>query len=443
MRLRLHIVNGCAAASIVILPAVRAILNISVWWYAVPLGVLICSGALQAMGRGIARPQTWLKRFIIASICLFGTLLTSAFWSIASPEKIVEDVTFVSYLSVLVLIGGLTLNHQAARVALRIVILASVVVSIYVILQYRAAGSLSGYGLPISEYYLVTGTLIGCGAVGSAALAFGQTPASLLWLVPAIVTLLGLSLALARGALVFSVLIILALGTYGVLIRRRRYRKVRSIVVSLVRRLVFVIVLGMLVAGTIWGALQVDRTAARLARMFSGSELDKGGRGALWRTSWENIAASPWVGHGLGSNGLLSAGDENLYPHNLFLQVWLDSGIIGVLFVLSALAIPVLATWFTRQIPGLVEAVWPYLGIYLLLLLEFQKSTDFYTARALFVAALLLIVVVENFRRSSGHGSTGVAAAATTNNHVRRTAQETFSGNRHERLTVAPRSNRP
>lgn len=82
-------------------------------------------------------------------------------------------------------------------------------------------------------------------------------------------------------------------------------------------------------------------------------------------------------GYGLGSFGILHSGqDGRSYPHNIFLEIWIEAGIIGLLIFLSFL-------WmiFTKNINGI-----NYINILVLLfiLLNSLKSSSFIDIRSYF-----------------------------------------------------------
>ena len=147
-------------------------------------------------------------------------------------------------------------------------------------------------------------------------------------------------------------------------------------------------------------ALQVGRTKARLLRMLSGNELEEGGRGAMWREALGYIQDSPFLGYGLSSNGLLVSGTEVAHPHNMFLQVWLDGGALAVITLLLILMVPVFS--FLRNLGGagrINEALlFPFVGMFFFLFLEYSKSGNFYTARGLFIFALCVVFLAEKRR---------------------------------------------
>src|SRR5690606_9694581 len=129
--------------------------------------------------------------------------------------------------------------------------------------------------------------------------------------------LAALALSLGRMSLLSAIFLVVLLSFYGIIDVRRHERGVRRVAAFFNFSAMAIIV----PLGLLWGATRVERTAARLNRLFSGiqNELSAGGRGDLWAAAWRGIADAPVFGHGLGSNGIISSGDDMGYPHNIFL----------------------------------------------------------------------------------------------------------------------------
>ena len=105
------------------------------------------------------------------------------------------------------------------------------------------------------------------------------------------------------------------------------------------------LVISLLVAGTIL-ILIIPATRGRLLPIFIGSDPAGQERILLYKGAWEIIKDSPITGAGLyGFRGAYeqvrqSEGDEILnYPHNFFLNFWVETGLLGLLSILLILAL--------------------------------------------------------------------------------------------------------
>lgn len=89
-------------------------------------------------------------------------------------------------------------------------------------------------------------------------------------------------------------------------------------------------------------------SSASINELFSSTVEDgyvEGGGRGLWLLSGvEQFLERPVFGVGFGRFNLL--GDYTTYPHNLFVEILCETGIVGFVFVFSLL---VLALWFTRK----------------------------------------------------------------------------------------------
>jgi O-antigen ligase len=363
--------------------------------YVVPLAVLVLAAALGAIepnGLGIP-PAAGLYLGLFTSFISWMGL--ASVWSIPGITSS-DDLTLLAAMLSITVASAIAFDESAVEVAILSALTAAVCVAGYVFWVYWSEGSLSGYGA-ISEIYLLVAQITGLGAVLAVVRALTQTGRRrLAAVVLALVLLLALALSLARGALFAAVLVILAAAGYWNLnLRaRRRRRSFKGWLHDELKKLGLVAsVLGG-VGLTLGSALQVERTRLRVERLLSGRELAEGGRGKLWREAWEAIANAPFFGYGLGSSGVMSGTTEQLYPHNWALQVWLDGGLIGLMLCVATLSLPIVYVMAQSRRPAekqLVTRWLPLLAVYIFLLLEYSKSSDFYSARLVFVIGLTLI----------------------------------------------------
>lgn len=83
----------------------------------------------------------------------------------------------------------------------------------------------------------------------------------------------------------------------------------------------------------------LDTTLRRVTSLFSGNDESAFARINLYETAWEMFYNNPLFGQGWGSFSLFYFGtDEKVYPHNLFLEVLAEIGLIGLLTFLLMLA---------------------------------------------------------------------------------------------------------
>jgi len=406
MSRKLDWIVACAIALLGALAVVRAYLEIGVYLYGIPILTLFGSGLLR-----LTRDQQQIPRMVGLYFggwsVLVGWLMISSLWTLPGlgnrQEVILLLGMLVSGLAVLI-----SVSPQALRKLISVFCLVGLCIAIFVFVGYARAGSLQGYGELIHSNYLVVARVLGLGAVAaSLRLLTARKRPKYLWFV-AFVSLVALAMSLARGALLSTLGILLVTGFFLSTRMSIRRETIWTWLSSRLKKASVGLGIFALIGGIVFVALQVERTARRLRRLFSGNELEAGGRGALWMTSIENIVQTPVSGYGLGASGIMAGAHEGHYPHNLFLQVWLDGGIVAFLLLLGLVAFPfLLALWYLVK-GRLPTNQWiVYLGLFLFLVLEYSKSINFYSGRFLLVMGMIAVWGVWMDATPTSSGSDG------------------------------------
>lgn len=198
-------------------------------------------------------------------------------------------------------------------------------------------------------------------------------------------------------ALIVAVLLVLLLG--------RVFRGVRTpSFVTIAMGLVFLA----------WGiTASGSRAAARILRVVTGEELDVS-REYLLEQAWAGALAHP-LGVGWGGFGSLGAvdrtyGDPAIYPHNIVLEITVESGwIAGAAFVVIA---GVSLLGYVRASTSPEAAALLGLGVYWLLVA--QTSSDVNGNRMTWASITLGLVLYANDRRARLGRHRGRAPAGST-----------------------------
>ncbi|MGW5463796.1 polysaccharide biosynthesis tyrosine autokinase [Streptomyces sp. NPDC003996] len=77
-----------------------------------------------------------------------------------------------------------------------------------------------------------------------------------------------------------------------------------------------------------------DRFTQNDGRGFAGLEVGTSGRSSLWNLTWASIQDAPWLGHGVGSVQRTVG-----HPHNDYLRLWHDFGLLGLGLWLAAILV--------------------------------------------------------------------------------------------------------
>ncbi|MCF2857406.1 O-antigen ligase family protein [Pseudoalteromonas sp. SMS1] len=248
----------------------------------------------------------------------------------------------------------------------------SLVLTIIFILLYPLVSGSSDFGI-IRENYLVVGYLCGLNILLLFALKQGI---SLKLACFALV----LFLTGARGPIIFTVLvsILIWLNMYGF------FRIFTPKVLISLFALLFVFI-GLI--GTV--EFMQDMLEGSLNRLFLLFSDDMGSSANVRINhivdSWMHIKSNPLLGYGFGSYGMVTTGlDIRSYPHNIFIEIWFEIGLLGLLAF----------TLFCFYHLGLTyrKIGFPAVCILIYILLNALKSSSF--AEVKFLFAFLSVFVL-------------------------------------------------
>lgn len=388
LRKNLDYLSGAALASFSGLSVLRSALGISQVAYFAPMGLVLGIVLVKLMLDRTNRLQGYELWFVGASVLLFGWLLTSVFWT-ASNTQYAKDALLVLGLLGLAGLVPFIVVENVLKAALVTLVGIGCAVGVYVLNSYVVAGSLRGYSIAFGDFYLMVSKSVGTATVGLTVYTIFTDERRWWQFLLILFLFIALALSLSRGALLFALSVVVLALFYALFRESLNRSSIGAYLKSLGGRTAGV---GAIMGGgsvLIAVALAVERTAVRLRRLLGGGGASVSERLSLWRASWEYIGQAPLLGYGLGSSGLLIAGDEFTYPHNFLLQLWVDGGIGAVLLMLIIVSLPVLAFLTSEERAGAARLA--LLGIYLYLVLDFSKSYNFYTGRLLFVFCALSI----------------------------------------------------
>ena len=257
-------------------------------------------------------------QFLVLAMGTSAWLLMSNLWTI-STERYMEHSLQVAAIAMLVssTIGHVSLKRM--ELTMRLTCSVAAVASVLVLQEYITVGSLSGWGMRITDSYLIVSRLIGLAAVFSATSII--VPGRRKRYVLTLILFAGLALSLARGALVVGVVVTTVFMILGVVLRSRRIASISDLGRSLVRKSAVIAIILLCISLVIWGAMQVERTRSLFALLLVDREAGFSGRPRIWLTAWANIKRSIMFGYGIGSSGIMSCGLESSYPHNIILQM--------------------------------------------------------------------------------------------------------------------------
>ncbi|MGH6898965.1 MAG: O-antigen ligase family protein, partial [Geminicoccaceae bacterium] len=285
---------------------------------------------------------------VVAMVCLVTWLGLSLLWSpsrIYGPQKVLFMATLVLWA---LMAGALIIAPSPARVRrlFTLMLLLSLWGGVDAVLAYVESGG-SVYRLESVDgddagSYLVLGRICGPGAlVALAGWLYGRgRVAGRLCLVLFLTLCFVLAISGGRGPLLSTALPLLI--PIGLSIRLPK----RKITIS--RTLLLVIVLPLVAAGGL--ALYATFTGERLATIDRLERLAEGNpRTALYAKALESWPDAPLLGHGAGSWPILRGiPDRPSYPHNLFLELLAESGLVGLILFLALVGVAFRPVSFER-----------------------------------------------------------------------------------------------
>lgn len=371
------------------MPMLRTQLPIPSVGLLIPIVMVFGLGAIKLFSTGKLYILTNVAGHFYFIILLFVYLLASTLWN---PLDVSMGDTVLKIILIIITVISviISINQRVTHHFINGVIFFAVFAAITLFTEYMRLGNFSGYRLSDT---LVRPQLMGLGTIFSVSkLLFFSNIRRKRYMVIVGFLLLGLAFGGARGALILSFGICMLLLAYFFYITNPKsysigeWIKNKSLRIASVSSIILII----------FAALQIERTAHKMRRLFFGGELLYGGRAELWTQSFLNYLDSPIIGHGLRSSGILSNGESGYYPHNLFLEALLDGGIIAFVLLTVVCFYPLIRGIELFRKQRLNSMLWlPLMSGYVFLIMEFSKSNSFYEGRILFALGVLFLIVVE------------------------------------------------
>lgn len=191
----------------------------------------------------------------------------------------------------------------------------------------------------------------------------------------------GVALGRGRGAFLVCVIVTAIYLAFYLLNNRSTQRLSKKLII---------VVLFALVAPFVFSKV-ISLNTGKWERLFLdfGAEYDQGGRGALAEVALQRISQQPVFGHGLGE--YMIGG----HPHNIFLQFGIDSGFVGMAFVLGFFVVlTFIGIKNYRSLQGDYTSLgYAVIALVVYMFLNFLKSGDSYLGRELYILTALPIAL--------------------------------------------------
>ena len=354
----------------------------------IPVMFLYLTGTLRIYQDG-SKAFKWKVIIYIYSIyLLFLFLFISVAWSYY-PVEINEDRNKILFILILLPAILLSFNIRVLDYFFYWIVFYGIYVTCIYIYDYAMAANLRGWAVDTSAY-LVRSFLIGMAALISLSkLLFYNNVNKKLYGFITLFLYFGLAIALGRAALLGAVLLGFVLIIYYY---RNNWPKSYSYIEYFKNKSSLILV--MLLFGFVaFAVTQIERTFSRLMRLFTGAEF-RTHRVQLWEDAFIGFFDAPIFGHGLSNSGAVINFN---YPHNLYLQIMVDGGLIALVLLIFISIYPLLLTYNAYRKKLLSSKVLiPLISCYVFYLINFSLATNFYEGRILISLGLIIVLVVHN-----------------------------------------------
>ena len=278
---------------------------------------------------------------VFAMVCLVTWFLISLTWSpsrVYGPNK----VFYMATLGLWAVIAGALIiapNPERVRRLFGLLLLLSIWMGAEALVIYAETG---GTGIDVgSGNYLMLGRISGLGALIAVAAWLHASSRAAGWLYLMLLFGLGFVLTIGggRGPLLATGLALLIPVALSVRLTTRRILYWRTLlsVILLLPALAGGLALYTGITGDTLG------TFKRLERLLAGAAdefiMSEGRRAEHYTAAVELWSQAVPFGHGAGSYPLLTdRPDERSFPHNMFLEVLVEGGVVGFVFLVALLA---------------------------------------------------------------------------------------------------------
>lgn len=336
---------------------------------------------------------------------LFGWLIISTLWTSASETAWKEDLFYIVFLLCIGTLTALSITRRTPQKFLIYWVIGAALLTSFVLKGTITAENYREYRQVFKGVYLVFATPQGVAFAISFFYFILSTSKTLktVWFLLSAWFLAGVGHSLSRGSLLFSMLSIsIVLFVYFWHYQDNFWGKIKKIGT-------YVLAGAVMFSGMVFMALNVKWFASRLNGLTDFPVFWKKNRGGLlWEPAWEHIKESPIWGHGLGMNSVYPPLPRHHYPHNLFLQVWLDGGIFAVLMLSVLLLWPLIFMLKRIKYDYSDPTLCSLCSVLIILVLDFSKSYDFYTGISLVVVSILSFSYAATDDDGAGIRKTGI-----------------------------------
>lgn len=271
------------------------------------------------------------SREVTAALIFLAIVLLSLIYappnSYGTPRVLqFASLTMLAFAAPLVLIR----TPRDARILLAVWIAIGALLAINTLSQPHTVQRVSAFGASAIGVSRAIGMAVLC-------LVFMVTLGDTSWAVKMIsgglvfVLILAMLSTGSRGPVLFAIVAFLLTLALAFGISGHRGRTVATAVLAIV-----------LIPLAVASPLIPQEARARFLMLMSDAEADTSAmaREAVWRDATDLFMNHPWIGAGAGAISRYGAGREQIYAHNIFLEVAAEQGLVGLIALVVFLALP-------------------------------------------------------------------------------------------------------
>lgn len=315
-----------------------------------------------------------IKNIFFLVVLMASYALLSLIWS---PIDGVLKIFLKFILSLFIGILAVAVQPEKIKKVLLIVIIINIGYSILLLSRPSILGKTMGEGLNYLNATLPLGLALSLSLVRIISLLVnkGRSIYVLLWLAVSLLFFVALLLFSARGVLLFPPLIMLV----TLLVMKKRNKLILWLLIP-------IIIAVLLLAYSFYINTASDYAVSRMFDLFEST--DEEDRWELWSKSLHDIKDNLWFIFGGGIQAFEYNGSIKYYPHNIFIEVIGEYGILGIIISITLLWNIFTGYLRTRLSPCIANSNNIYycvMGGFVYYTLTFCKSFSLYEGLPLFV----------------------------------------------------------
>jgi len=348
-------------------------------------------------------------------LVLFAWAVISILWSPISTNHLVSSDIFTALFVVFPTLALLICGNTAPDIEIRCVtglVLTLFPVFLYILLRWMLSDlPLHNMLLQMSldkgvgNIYLGAGIIFMLSSLGLILWSIYARSHRKLTLIAGIFTFILSIQAGGRGPVLSGILTMLVIALFTIIQRRAITRKWLNVIGVVFISIVLIVVLLISFSDVIYINRIHSKTA--ISQRFSSDKergFDEkssiGFRLAQYKEVFSFISDRPIIGNGIFSYRVLTSFHDNIYPHNIILDIWGDLGFIGLIMLILMISIALRSCWLIIKFNTSVYSI-ICVAVFLFFLIESQFSGYIYRSQLWIWLSIVVVCSGDRLYRKS------------------------------------------